>query len=98
MARAWRCCAAACSSGGFGYSTDLTSYEDWLLYVRLHDAGRFGAIVPERLFRYRVRDESMMRTVGAPRLEYLFKELAAHAREREIVWSPSDAASARAVD
>ena len=53
---------------GFAYSTDLTSYEDWLLYLELHHAGHHGGVIPERLIRYRVRDESMMRTVGAPRL------------------------------
>jgi glycogen synthase len=84
--------------GELAYSTDLTSYEDWLLYLQLHLAGRYGGIIPERLIRYRVRDESMMRTVGRPKLERLYRELAAHAREREIVWSPADLASARTVD
>jgi hypothetical protein len=81
-----------------GYSTDLTSYEDWLLYLRLHELGRFGAVIPERLIRYRIRDESMMRTVGRPKLDRLSKEIAAHAREREIVWSPSDLSSVRGLD
>jgi glycogen synthase len=72
---------------GFAYSTDLTSYEDWLLYLELHRAGHFGAVIPERLIRYRVRDKSMMRTVGAPRLARLYDELRAHQREREIAWT-----------
>jgi glycogen(starch) synthase len=84
--------------GQLGYSTDLTSYEDWLLYLRMHELGLHGAVIPERLIRYRIRDESMMRTVGRPQVDRLFAEIAAHAREREIVWSPSDRASARAVD
>jgi glycogen(starch) synthase len=94
-------CVAVMRRGLFeelGYSTDLTSYEDWLLYRRMHDLGLYGAVVPERLIRYRIRDESMMRTVGRPRLDRLFGEIAAHAREREIVWSPSDLASVRPVD
>jgi len=72
---------------GFAYSMDLTSYEDWLLYLELHRAGHFGAVIPERLIRYRVRDKSMMRTVGAPRLARLYDELRAHQREREIAWT-----------
>jgi glycosyltransferase involved in cell wall biosynthesis len=72
---------------GFAYSTDLTSYEDWLLYIELHRARHFGAVIPERLIRYRVRDKSMMRTVGAPRLARLYDELRAHQREREIAWT-----------
>ena len=72
---------------GFGYSNDLTSYEDWLLYLELARAGHHGAVIPERLIRYRVRDESMMRTVGAPRLARLMDELRAHRREHEISWT-----------
>jgi glycogen(starch) synthase len=31
----------------FAYSPDLTSYEDWLLYLELQDAGHLGGVVPE---------------------------------------------------
>jgi glycogen synthase len=72
---------------GFAYSTDLTSYEDWLLYLELHHAGHHGGVIPERLIRYRVRDESMMRMVGRPRLARLYEELRAHRRELEIGWT-----------
>ena len=77
---------------GFRYSTDLTSYEDWLLYLELSDAGHHGAVIPERLIRYRVRAESMMRTVGSPRLARLYEELTAHRRELQIPWTAPDAA------
>ena len=77
---------------GFAYSTDLTSYEDWLLYLELHHAGHHGGVIPERLIRYRVRDESMMRTVGAPRLGRLYEELSAHRRELQISWTAPGAA------
>jgi glycogen synthase len=72
---------------GFAYSTDLTSYEDWLLYLQLHQAGHHGGVIPERLIRYRVRGDSMMRTVGAPRLARLYEELMAHRRELDISWT-----------
>jgi glycogen synthase len=77
---------------GFAYSTDLTSYEDWLLYLELHNAGHHGAVIPERLIQYRVRGESMMRTVGSPRLARLFAELKAHQRELEISWTAPEGA------
>jgi len=73
---------------GFSYSKDLTSYEDWLLYLELHRAGHHGAVIPERLIQYRVRDESMMQTVGARRVGRIYDEIRAHLRESEISWSP----------
>jgi glycosyltransferase involved in cell wall biosynthesis len=74
---------------GFRYSPDMTSYEDWLLYLQLARAGHHGAVVPERLFRYRVRPKSMMRTDGAPRTEIIVGEIAAHLREGEVRWVSS---------
>lgn len=71
---------------GFGYSPDLTSYEDWLLYYDLRRAGYEGGVIPERLFRYRVRPESMMRTDGKPQLETIYNEIRAHLRENEVEW------------
>lgn len=35
---------------------------DWLLYRRLRAQGAFGAVIPERLVRYRVHPESMSRS------------------------------------
>ncbi len=41
---------------GFRYSEELTSFEDWHFYRELQRAGHFGAVIPERLLRYRVRE------------------------------------------
>jgi glycogen(starch) synthase len=71
---------------GFTYSEDLVSYEDWDLYRRLHRAGHFGIVIPERLFRYRVRKDSMIRQLGFPHTERLYGEMAAGVREREVRW------------
>lgn len=35
---------------------------DWYLYRRLRDLGRFGAVIPERLIRYRVHGDSILRS------------------------------------
>ncbi|HWH12717.1 MAG TPA: glycosyltransferase [Solirubrobacteraceae bacterium] len=71
---------------GFAYSEDLASYEDWDLYRRLGRAGHVGVVIPERLFRYRVREDSMIRAVGFPHTERLYGEMAAGVREREVRW------------
>jgi glycosyltransferase involved in cell wall biosynthesis len=34
---------------------------DWYLYRRLREDGKFGAVIPERLVRYRVHPESMLK-------------------------------------
>jgi glycogen synthase len=73
---------------GFRYSADMTSYEDWLLYRELHAAGHHGAVIPERLFRYRVREESMMREIGVPETPRLVGEMRAHMLERATLWMP----------
>ena len=72
---------------GFRYSPDLTSYEDWGLYWAMHDAGLIGEVIPERLLRYRVRDESMMREVGSRSTGVIFDEIRAHVRERAVDWT-----------
>jgi hypothetical protein len=59
--------------------------------MRLRDAGAIGHVIPETLLRYRVRRASMLRGVGAERLERLRGELAAHKRETEMRWTPSSA-------
>jgi glycogen synthase len=71
---------------GFDYSQDLVSYEDWELYRRLQRAGHFGVVIPERLFRYRVRNDSMIRALGFPNTGRLYGEMDAGIREREVRW------------
>jgi glycogen synthase len=71
---------------GFAYSQDLTSYEDWSLYRDLGENGYEGIVIPERLFRYRIRPESMFRQIGMPRAERLKGELGTHLREGRIEW------------
>ncbi|MDQ3851181.1 MAG: glycosyltransferase [Actinomycetota bacterium] len=77
---------------GFRYSHELTSYEDWFLYWQLARAGHHGGIAPERLFRYRVRDDSMIRKVGTPRMTRLLGELRGHLREDDVRWTRPEVA------
>lgn len=76
---------------GFRYRTDLVSLEDWLLYRELRDAGYHGAIIPERLLRYRVLATSKLRTFGMAHTERLEGELRAHQRSRRMLWTPAAA-------
>ncbi len=48
-----------------GYDEWMTAYEDWDLFCSLVERGARGAVVPEFLFHYRVRPDSLMRTVVA---------------------------------
>jgi glycosyltransferase involved in cell wall biosynthesis len=68
------------------FSEDLTSYEDWALYRELHRAGRHGHVIPEMLWRYRVREDSMLREVGLRHDARLAGEMEAHIREKEMEW------------
>jgi glycosyltransferase involved in cell wall biosynthesis len=47
---------------GYGYEEAATMQSDWELYRRLREDGRFGAVIPERLGRYRVRDGSLTKS------------------------------------
>jgi glycosyltransferase involved in cell wall biosynthesis len=46
---------------GFEYHPEGSMHSDWELYRWLREAGRFGAVIPERLARYRVLPDSLMR-------------------------------------
>ncbi len=74
---------------GFRYSVDMTSYEDWLHYRELHDAGWYGAAIPERLFLYRVRGASMTRQVADGAVQQLFDDMRGQLAERSSQWTRS---------
>lgn len=52
--------------GGYDGDERLGGHEDWELAIRLVDRGYRGAIVPESLFRYRIRAGSMSSWCNAP--------------------------------
>jgi glycogen synthase len=72
---------------GFRYSDDLASYEDWHFYRALQAAGHFGAVIPARLIRHRVRQHSMMRDIGVNNLPRLEQEIAALLKEDSVRWT-----------
>ncbi len=46
---------------GFEYHPEGSMHSDWELYRWLRSRGRFGAVIPERLARYRILPNSIMR-------------------------------------
>jgi glycogen(starch) synthase len=72
---------------GFAWNVELASYEDWFLFRRLHRAGLHGDVIPRRLVRYRVRDTSMLRTVGLRHHDRLFDAMNALLAEDEMTWT-----------
>ncbi|HEX6781965.1 MAG TPA: glycosyltransferase [Solirubrobacterales bacterium] len=46
---------------GFEYHPEGSMHSDWELYRWMREAGHFGTVIPERLARYRVLPDSLMR-------------------------------------
>ena len=46
-------------------------------------------MIPEPLLDYRIRDDSMMREIGAPNAERIEGEIRARLAEAEIAWTAS---------
>lgn len=76
---------------GHEYSPELTSYEDWMHFKQLAEAGLFGRIIPEALLSYRVRGESMVRTIALFEHDHILGEMDARLREGEVTWTSTTA-------
>ncbi|WP_426753016.1 glycosyltransferase [Myxococcus sp. Y35] len=48
-----------------GYDEWLTAYEDWDVFCSLAERGLAGSVIPEPLFHYRLRPDSMTRSMRA---------------------------------
>jgi len=48
-----------------GYSTRIYCFEDWDLWLRLHERGEEGDVIPQVHFLYRLRSDSMSRSLDA---------------------------------
>jgi glycogen synthase len=76
---------------GLRYSHELTSYEDWLFYLQLRQAGHLGDIIPRVLLHYRIRASSMLRATGVVNWERLRGEVSARLAEGAIEWTSPNA-------
>ena len=67
--------------GGFDESM-IDGCEDWEFWIRVVDAGYHGVIIPEFLFRYRRRADSMSRTMhDVPGMPALYRSLVQRHRD-----------------
>ncbi len=70
-----------------GYRYDLGAVmADWALYRVLKDDGRLGAVIPERLARYRVRPDSISRTLAGDTHALAWDETLSARRARRLRW------------
>ena len=72
---------------GLAYSTDVAGFEDWALYREMRRRGMIGHVIPERLIRYRMRADSMMRSLAAPRELWIRQAIEAHLAETAVEWT-----------
>jgi glycogen synthase len=72
---------------GFSYEESVGIHSDWDLYRRLRDAGRFGAVIPERLARYRVVPESLRRSFTDATRVRAWKQAVDGRRARSLGWA-----------
>jgi glycosyltransferase involved in cell wall biosynthesis len=72
---------------GLAYSPELTSFEDWALYREMRTLGLLGAVIPERLLEYRIRERSMLREIGSPNQERIEGEIRARIKETKMRWT-----------
>jgi len=71
----------------FAFDPELASYEDWDLFRELADAGLYGRVIPDRLYRYRIRRSSMIRALGVPEVRRHASQMLARERERRVKWT-----------
>jgi glycosyltransferase involved in cell wall biosynthesis len=77
---------------GFTYTEEVAAVEDWTLYRQMQGAGHQGAVIPERLIRYRVRPDSMYRLVDDDvMLGRLSDEIGTRMEIMDHTWTRSNA-------
>lgn len=72
--------------GDMWYCEELASFEDWEFYQALERRGARGCVIPERFYNYRVRGDSMLRTVAPSHLAALEAQKNAQLIYRSVEW------------
>jgi glycosyltransferase involved in cell wall biosynthesis len=72
---------------GYRYDERAGMASDWALYRVLKDDGRLGAVIPERLARYRVRADSLSKEVAAESHTLSWDETLSSRRARMLQWT-----------
>ncbi|MBA3867473.1 MAG: glycosyltransferase [Solirubrobacterales bacterium] len=71
---------------GYGYGPRGSMHSDWELYRWLRQEGRFGAVIPECLARYRIRPGSLLRGHGEELQALGWTESRDRNRHRRMQW------------
>lgn len=72
---------------GHGYEPTAGMQSDWELYRALREEGRFGAVIPKRLARYRVHPDSLSKAHELTLHQQSWREARARRRKRSIRWT-----------
>ncbi|MGA8746784.1 MAG: glycosyltransferase [Solirubrobacterales bacterium] len=72
---------------GYGFEVNSVIQCDWELYRTLRADGRFGAVIPEQLAKYRVHGDSLMRSLGEATHSRSWTEARARLRMAETTWT-----------
>ena len=71
---------------GYRYDEGAT-LADWGLYRTMRDDGRLGAVIPERLARYRIRRGSVTDSLAGPYHSRAWEETISARRARKVQWT-----------
>lgn len=71
---------------GYRYEPTSAMQPDWEFYRCLREDGRFGAVIPQRLARYRVRPDSVTASPGPEFRRRSWVEVRSRRRKRAIRW------------
>lgn len=72
---------------GYAYEESAGTHSDWDLYRRLRVHGRLGAVIPERLARYRVVPDSLLRAFADSRQVQAWEQAADRRRADAERWT-----------
>ncbi len=72
---------------GYCYGPEGSMHADWELYRWLHRDGRYGTVIPERLARYRILPQSLLRAHSEELQEYGWNEARDRNRQRGMRWT-----------
>lgn len=72
---------------GFRYQETAPLHADWELYRQLRRRGRFGAVIPERLARYRVHSDSVTKSHDSVSHERAHDEEVSRRKLDDVCWT-----------
>lgn len=76
---------------GYAYAEQAPISSDWALYRVFKDDGRFGAVIPEQLARYRIRGDSLSGSTAAAAQTLSWDEVVTFRRARRVQWTQETA-------